>query len=161
MKLAPLVVVLLIIACSSPKPVAKLRSTNTSLAKDSIVYYETDFETRQKNYLDLVQAQWQLTSMQRQAKLEVESLSNYTITFNKDMTFTISSPCGTLNGNYDVKGTGLKFNNITTNNTNCTNSEQHAELIQLLKQRISAYTVNSKELLLRDPATNIVFKAIR
>lgn len=160
MKRIYLIVCIYLLACSPQKQTTAFRSINRSLAKDSVEYYETNFEVRQKNYIDQIQGQWQLVSMQQQAKLDIETLDHFKLTITKDMKFILSAPCGSINGTYDVKGTGLKFNNLVSSGQTC-NSDQWTELMQLLEQRISAYTVTDKELLLRDNATNIVFRAIR
>jgi heat shock protein HslJ len=151
------------LSCSPQKQTttSNLKSTNNSFAKDSIEYYETEFEVRQRNYLNQLQAAtWNVISMQRQAKLDLENLNNYSLVFNRDMSFRLTTVCNAITGTYEIKGTGIKFNNIVSANTaSCANQNQEDELVRLLRERVSAYTVDGKTLLLRDNATNVVFRA--
>jgi heat shock protein HslJ len=162
MRLLSACLLICLASCTTHKQITHYHSSNTGFAKDSVEYYETDFETRQKNYLDQLQALWKLNTMQRQARIEMEPLSGYSISLDKNMRFTVSGPCGDITGIYDVKGTGIKFNNISTEgHASACDQEQQKELIRLLGETVSAYTVSSSELLLRDNATNIIFRATR
>ena len=160
MRIFTFILFILLFGCAPQKQTVTLRSSNTNLAKDSVVYYETDFETRQKNYLEQMQGSWKLVSMQRQARLEKEPLSGTTLVFSRDMQFILTTTCGELRGNYDVKGTGIRFY-LPAGTKNCTDAGQQEALIQLLTDRVSAYTVGANELLLRDNATNVVFAGSR
>lgn len=160
MKLLYLLTGIIFLACSPQKHTTAMRSTNTGFAKDSVEYYLTDIETRQKNYLTQLQKTWSLVSMQRQAKVAIENLNSHTLVFNQDMSFRLTTSCSTIIGDYEVKGTGIKFKNIaSTKNANCNNQNQEDELLRLLQDRVSAYTIENRNLLLRDNATNIVFRA--
>jgi heat shock protein HslJ len=126
-----------------------------------VEYFETDFEARQKNYLNLLMGDWTISTMQRQARLSVENLNNTSLKLNPDKTFRITSGCSNITGTYSVKGTSIKFNDIVANNNGCATTEQENELMRLLGHTVSAYTVSSNSLLLRDGSTNIVFKGGR
>jgi len=127
-----------------------------------VEYYETDFEARQKDYLNLLMGDWTISTMQRQARLNSENLNNVTLRLNADKTFRIATACSTISGTYSVKGTSIRFNTIVSasNASNgCGTTKQESELVRLLGQTVSAYTVNSNSLLLRDGTSNIVFRA--
>jgi len=137
-----------------------LSREDVSLAKDSIEYYETEFEVRQKNYRDLLKGTWVIDTMRRQARLNAEALTNVFITFG-DSTFNGRAGCNHVSGSYTLKGTSIKFSDIITTKMSCENIEQEIAFLDLLNNTVSAYTVSSNSLLLRDGASNIVFTAIR
>ena len=124
-----------------------------------VEYYETDFEARQKDYLNLLMGDWTISTMQRQARLNSENLNNVALSLNADKTFRIATACSTISGTYSVKGTSIRFNTIVSASNGCGTTEQESELVRLLGQTVSAYTVNSNSLLLRDGTSNIVFRA--
>jgi hypothetical protein len=95
--------------------------------------------------------------MQRQSMLPVESLSNISMRLNADRSFEAALSCGILNGTYSLKGTSIKF--FTNSSSDCNGNEQMTELIKLLTQTVSAYSVDNKTLLLRDGASNVIFRA--
>lgn len=129
--------------------------------KDSVEFYETDYEVRQKSYMNLLAGSWTITSMKRQAKMETENLSNVTLTINADSSFTGSAGCNTIWGKLSVKGTSVKFTNITSTRKSCENAELEVQLLKLLQQTVSAYSVTKNTLLLRDGASNVVFEGNR
>lgn len=151
---------LTLIACSPSRSTTTTQTTeseNAALGGDKIEYYETEYEVRQKDYLAQLAGEWTVNTMQRQSMLPVENLSDISIRLNSDKTFEAGLSCGTLTGTYSLKGTSIKF--LTDGNADCSNNEQMSELVKLLTQRVSAYTVENRSLLLRDGSSNIIFRA--
>lgn len=148
-------------SCSTERnsTVITTESSEPALADYEVEYYETDFEVRQKDYINLLTGTWTINSMQRQARLPIENLSGMTLVLNTDRSFNIKADCGNITGNYTVKGTSIKFSNVSSNTNSCTNTEQVSELVRLLSNTVSAYTVDNSSLWLRDGSTNIIFKA--
>ena len=134
------------------------RDTVVTYVKDSIEFYETDFEARQKNYRELLIGTWEIDSMHRQARMDVDFLTNVSITFS-DSTFTGSGGCNRISGKYTLKGTSIKFSNILSTKMACDRLEQETAFLQLLQSTVSAYTVTQNVLWLRDGSSNIVFHA--
>lgn len=140
----------------------KEKSVRNAIAvEDSIVYYEVEIGVNQKNYMDLLVGNWLIDTMRRQARAVPEALSNVSLKFDTDSTFSGSSGCIILNGTYRLKGTSIKFLSVNPASTACQPSDQEAALQRLLTQTVSAYTVDSDALLLRDGSSNVVFKAHR
>ena len=146
------------VSCSSQKAVVTSQS-NEAYKADSIEYYLTEFEVRQKDYLEKLTGTWNITSMQRQARVPQEALSDVSLVLNNDKSFKANTSCGSISGTYSLKGTSIKFQNIN-HSTDCT-SEQVNELVRLLQNTVSAYTVDNGSLWLRDGSTNIIFRATR
>jgi heat shock protein HslJ len=134
---------------------------DTSYIEDSVVYYEIEIEGRQRNYKDLLVGTWTIDNMRRQAKALPDVLNNIEINFDTDSTFSVGTGCGRLVGIYRLKGTSVKFMNVNLTNTTCEFTEQEAALQKLLSQTVSAYTVESNILLLRDGSSNVIFRASR
>ena len=155
--------ILFLMSCSEPKefmtgrPRFIVRGDTTT----KVEYFDTDFEARQKDYMNLLMGDWTISTMQRQARLNAENLTNTSLRLNADRTFKISSVCSNITGTYSVKGTSIKFNDVVANNNGCSVTEQENEMMRLLGHTVSAYTVSSNSLLLRDGSTNIVFRAGR
>ena len=135
--------------------------SNNAMVKDSIEYYETEFEVRQKNYKDLLIGSWQIDTMHRQSRLPGELLSGVYLNFTSDSTFNGKAGCNQVSGKYTLKGTSIRFGNIISTKMACDKLEQESALLQLLQNTVSAYTVDNKTLLLRDGASNVVFYASR
>lgn len=152
---------LLLAACSTQHKTTsnRLESTSSAFAKDSIEYYETDYDTRQYNDLALLVGNWNLNTMQRQQKLAQENLNSAAISLGNDGKFKLTTSCGYISGDYVLKGRSIKFSNGSADFFNCPNMEQASELVRLLTNTVSAYTVSSNSLYLRDGASNIVFTA--
>lgn len=149
-----------LVACSPSKTTTTTRTTeseNAALSDDKIEYYETEFEVRQKDYLAQLAGSWTVNTMQRQSMMPVENLSEISLTLNADKTFEAGLSCGVLSGTYSLKGTSIKF--LTSGNEQCNNNPQMSELVRLLTQTVSAYTVDNKTLLLRDGSSNVIFRA--
>lgn len=153
--------VLILAACTTTKKTS-LTSTSSNQAfedvADSIVYYKTTFEADQKDYLHMMLGNWTIHSMQRQVKLPEETL-NIPLQLNADKTFVIKTTCGDMKGTFAVKGVSIKFNDVS--HINCANSEQLNEMIRLLTNTVSMYTVNGNMLSLKDNSSNNVFRASR
>lgn len=149
----------LFLACTAPRKQATPtggKDTPVTLVKDSIEFYETDFEARQKNYRELLIGTWIIDSMHRQARMETDFLTNVSLTFS-DSTFTGSGGCNSINGKYTLKGTSIKFSDVISTKMACDRLEQEDAFLQLLQYTVSAYTVTQNVLWLRDGASNIVF----
>lgn len=134
------------------------KETVVSYVKDSIEFYETDFEARQKNYRELLLGTWVIDSMHRQARMDVDFLTNVSITFS-DSTFTGSGGCNRISGKYTLKGTSIKFSDIISTKMACERLDQETAFLDLLQSTVSAYTVTQNVLWLRDGSSNIVFHA--
>ena len=149
-------------SCTSQKKTgysATSVDTNNALIKDSIEYYETEFEVRQKNYGEWLIGSWQIDTMHRQVRLPGEVLSGVYLKFNTDSSFNGMAGCNHVSGKYILKGTSIRFSNIISTKMACDKLEQESAMLQLLENTVSAYTVDNKSLLLRDGASNIVFYA--
>ena len=147
-------------ACAAQKPQTKTQR-DTTMAKDSVAFYETDFEVRQKNWWNQLQGGWVINTMRRQSKMDEEALSGFYIQFYEDSTFNGNSGCNRISGKYSIKGTSIKFNNIVSTKMACDRMEQESAFMKLMEGTVSAYTVSPTQLLLRDGASNIVFTAQR
>jgi heat shock protein HslJ len=155
--------VVLLTACASRQKISstKMESSSNGFAKDSIEYYETDYDTRQYNDLAYLIGNWNLNTMQRQARIAEENLGNAKFSLGNDGKFRISTTCGYINGDYTIKGRSIKFSNASGDWFNCADMEQASTLVKLLNNTVSAYTVSGNSLLLRDGASNVVFTASR
>ena len=100
-------------------------------------------------------------SLRRQAKVDEENLSGFYLQFYEDSTFNGNSGCNRISGRYSIKGSSIKFNNVSSTRMACERMEQEAAFMKLLEGTISAYTVSPTQLLLRDGSSNIVFTANR
>src|SRR5687767_3151322 len=149
--------VFLFTACAAQRPANK--TAKDTAVKDSVEFYETDFEVRQKNWWNQLQGGWVIGTMRRQAKMDEENLSGFYLQFYEDSTFNGNSGCNRISGKYSIKGTSIKFNNIVSTRMACDRSEQEAAFMKLLEGTVSAYTVSPTQLLLRDGSSNIVFTA--
>jgi heat shock protein HslJ len=153
---------LLLISCATRKShPAEPAVILTDTAADKIIFYETEIEARQKNDLNLLAGTWDFVTMQRQARINAESLSNTFLSIASNNTFTGKGGCNNISGKFVLKGTGIKFDNIVSTKMSCNNIEQETTFLKLLNERVSAYTVTKDSLLLRDGAANIVFRAFR
>ncbi len=151
---------MLVMACSSPKTTTTTVKTSESrhAAHDTvqIEYYETEFDVRQKDYLAQLTGSWTVNTMQRQARLPEENLSGVSLQLNSDKTFSAKLSCGDISGNFSLKGTSIRFQDIR--GASCDGDEQMTALLKLLTGTVSAYTVDNNSLLLRDGSSNIVFR---
>ena len=157
--------ILLVVCQVACMPQSKTQQTvlekeEVSLAKDSIEYYETDFEARQKNYREWLIGTWTIDTMRRQSQLPAEILSNVFLRFS-DSTFSGYAGCNQISGRYTLKGTSIIFSDVVSTKMACPNLDQEYAFLNLLQQTVSAYTVTDSKLLLRDGASNIIFNGVR
>jgi hypothetical protein len=135
--------------------------TQVDNSNDSIVYYDSDIETRQKSYMDLLAGNWSVTTMHRQARMPADNLVDVSLTLKADSTFSSAIGCDATTGIMSVKGTSIKFKEIKPPPGNCKLNEQQEWILKLLSQTVSGYSVTASNLLLRDVSGNIVFEAVR
>ena len=129
--------------------------------KDSIEFYETDYATRQKSYMNLLVGTWAITTMKKQTGIDADHLTGVTFTLNKDSTFTGQASCNKIWGKFSIKGTSIKFNDIASTKRTCNKQEEENLFLKLMQEAVSNYTVTRPGLLLRDVSSNIVFEAVR
>ncbi len=147
-------------ACSTPQTTTATKTTesdNAAMSSDKVEFYETEYEVRQKDYLEQLSGNWNFQTMQ--ARLPQEDLSGITLRLNADKTFDAGLNCGKVTGSYILKGTAIKFSNVSA--SDCGSDEKMGELLRLLTQTVSAYTVDHNSLLLRDGSSNIIFRAAK
>ncbi len=157
-------IVLFTITSCAPRQkqvVTKVIRQDTTMIKDSIEFYETEFEARQKNYLDILVGSWTIDTMHRQVRLPGENLTDVYLTFNTNSTFSGNAGCNRISGKFVLKGTSIKFENIISTKMACPKLEEETAFLKLLQETVSAYTVTQSTLWLRDGASNIVFHASR
>jgi heat shock protein HslJ len=130
-------------------------------APDSIVFYETDYATQQKSFMDLLAGTWRIISMKKQSQMEQDTLAGVTLTLNRDSSFTGQASCNKIRGRLSIKGTSIKFKEVAATKMTCTELEEEKLLLQLLRESVTNYTVDKASLLLRDVSGNIVFEAKR
>lgn len=155
----------LLINCSSPKRFEAGRPRfivrGDTSTKDSIIVVETEVEGRQRSDFDKMLGSWDVVTMRRQQKAELENLSNVHFELKADSTFTGKGGCNIINGKFSVKGSSIKFKSIISTRMACDNMDKENAFLNLLENRISEYTFNGNQLLLRDGASNIVFECKR
>ena len=159
-----IVLILWLFACTPAKQVAPARHITVRDVEDTttiVQVVETDFEARQKSDLSKMIGRWEVTSMRRQQKAELEGLSNVYFELKPDLTFAGKGGCNNMSGKFSVKGSSIKFNSITTTKMACDNMDKENAFLNLLENRVSEYTFKGNELLLRDGASNIVFECRR
>lgn len=153
------------LSCSSPKKFAAGRTryivVGDTSVKDAVEYYETDFEVRQHSDFKRMLGGWDVATMRRQQKAELETLSDVYFELNPDSTFTGKAGCSRMEGRFSVKGTSIKFTPIILTVSLCENADKEDAFIKLLQRTVSEYTYAGDKLLLRDGASNIVFEARR
>jgi heat shock protein HslJ len=153
-----------LLACSPAKQVAPARHIMVRDVEDTttiVQVVETDFEARQKSDLSKMIGRWEVTSMRRQQKAELEKLSNVYFELKPDLTFAGKGGCNNVSGNFSVKGSSIKFNSIAATKMACDNMDRENAVLNLLENRVSEYTYEGNELLLRDGASNVVFECRR
>lgn len=129
--------------------------------KDSIEFYDTDYATRQKSYMNLLVGTWTITTMKKQTGIDADLLTGVTFTLNSDSTFTGQASCNKIWGKFSIKGTSIKFNDIASTKRTCNKQEEENLFLQLMQEAVTNYTVTKPNLLLRDVSSNIVFEATR
>jgi len=165
--LASIAIVVIMLSCSLEKNSVVSRpqyiygTGPADTTKDSVIFYDQEIKTKQKSYKKELEGKWEIVSMQRQQKAEKEMLSNVYIEFRNDFSFVGNAPCNKISGIYTLKGTGVKFTNIISTKMACNTLDQETAFLQLLEDRVSAYSVGPDKLLLRDGSSNIVFECNR
>jgi heat shock protein HslJ len=129
--------------------------------KDSIEFYDTDYATRQKSYMNLLVGTWAITSMKKQTGIDANQVTDITFTLNRDSSFTGQASCNKIWGKFSIKGTSIKFNDIASTKRTCNKQEEENLFLQLMQDAVSNYTVTRPKLLLRDVSSNVVFEAVR
>lgn len=105
---------------------------------------------------------WNVISMRRQQRADLESFSGVTLVFDeKDTKFSGKAPCNSIFGNIQLKGYSIRFQHIGSTKMACDHLEQEAAYLNLLQTRISAFTIDGDKLYLRDGTSNIVFECER
>jgi len=154
---------LFFLSCSPPrefmtgKPRIIVRGDTTT----TIQYVETDVEARQRSDFNKMLGDWEIISMRRQQKAELEKLSNVNFELKSDSTFAGKGGCNSIGGKFSVKGSSIIFNSIVSTKMACDNLDKENAFLNLLENRISEYTYKGNELLLRDGSGNIVFECRR
>lgn len=163
--LACLPLMLVSINCSSPKKFAagspRTIMTADSSTPDSIIVVEAEVEARQRSDFNKMIGGWDVLTMRRQQKAELENLSNTYFELKSDSTFTGRGGCNNISGKISIKGSSIRFISIIATKMACENLDKENAFIKLLQDRISEYTFNGNQLLLRDGASNIVFECRR
>jgi heat shock protein HslJ len=152
------------LACTPAKQVAPARHIAVRDVEDTttiVQVVETDVEARQKSDLGKMIGRWEVTSMRRQQKAELEKLSNVYFELSPDLTFVGNGGCNNMSGKFSVKGSSIKFNSIATTKMACDNMDKENAFLNLLESRVSEYTYKGDVLLLGDGASNIVFECKR
>jgi heat shock protein HslJ len=129
--------------------------------QDSVVFYETDFTSRQKSYLNLLAGTWTINTMKRQARMNAETLSRVTLNIKADSTFTGTAGCNSISGRFSIKGTSIKFKDIVATKMACEQLEQETWFLKLLQNTVSNYAVGKQALVLKDGSANAVFEGTR
>ena len=159
-----LALIVYLLACSPAKQIAPARHIMVRDVEDTttiVQVVETDFEARQKSDLNKMMGRWEVISMRRQQKTELENLSNVYFELKPDLTIAGKGGCNTMTGKFSVKGSSIKFNSIASTKMGCDNMDKENAFFDLLENRVSEYTYKGDELLLRDGASNIVFECRR
>lgn len=163
MKSIYLLLFVFLAACTSTRQTA-ITSDGTYQARqtpaDGVEYAKFTFVADQKDFFTKLQGQWLIHTMQRQAQLPEETL-NLALHLYEDRTFVSPTACGDITGTYSVKGVSIRFGDVAYNSTACEQQEKIKEMIRLLKQNVSLYTVNGNMLFLKDNSGNNVFRITR
>jgi heat shock protein HslJ len=149
------------IECSAQVKAGTIILTKEVPGKDSIEFYDTDYATRQKSYMNLLVGTWAITTMKKQTGIDADHVTGVTFTFNRDSTFTGQASCNKIWGKFSIKGTSIKFNDIASTKMACGKQEEENLFLKLMQETVINYTVTRPKLLLRDVSGNIVFEAVR
>ena len=163
LRLVPIIAAM-IFSCAPAKqfmPARHIRVKETEDTSTVVQVVETDVEARQRSDLNKMLGSWEVISMRRQQKAELENLSNTYFELSPDMTFSGRGGCNNMRGKFSVKGTSIRFNSVSSSKMACDNLDKENAFFNLLENRISEYTYKGDELLLRDGAANVVFECRR
>lgn len=143
--------------CSTPR-----EQMPSSQKQESIVKEVYTFKADAKSFQKELAGSWKVISMRRQQKAELETLNNVTLTFPETGTsFTGKAPCNNIFGTIQLNGYSIRFQGIGATKMACPDIEKETAYINLLETRISAFTIESDKLYLRDGISNIVFECRR
>lgn len=158
-KIIPAVLVILSLSfCSTHR--AQMPSTQRG-AKRVIIDTITP-RADAKSFQNELAGKWNIISMRRQQKAELETLNNVSLSFPKSgVQFSGKAPCNNINGTIQLNGYSIRFQNIAATKMACNALEQEAALLNLLETRISAFTITGNKLYLRDGISNVVFEGER
>ena len=146
----------IIVSCSpSQKPKVVVAQQDEIL--DSLKQYDPTVRAIHRSYEKELLGRWQVLSMKRQQKVPEESLKDVFVEFKPDSTFFGKAPCNGMNGNYSLKGTSIRFQDIIVTDMACEFIQTESVFLKLLIETVAAFTISGDSLLLRDAAGNIVF----
>jgi heat shock protein HslJ len=154
----------LTVTCSPAKQFMPARHITVRETDDTttiVQVVETDVEARQKSDLNKMLGGWEVKTMRRQQKAQLEDLSNVYFELKSDLTFGGKGGCNNMSGKFSVKGSSIKFSPVISTKMACDNLDKENAFFNLLENRVSEYTYKGDELLLRDGAANIVFECRR
>jgi putative lipoprotein len=129
--------------------------------QDSIEFYEVEFTSNQKSYMNLLEGTWNITGMKKPSYKDIITLTDVTLTLNKDSSFTGMAPCNKISGKFSIKGTSIRFGDIATTRITCPKQEEENTLLQVLKEGVSNYSVTKPSLLFRNGSGVVVIEATR
>jgi len=154
---------LFILSCSPPKEYknGRPRVIVRGDTSTTVQYVEIDVEARQKSDFNKMLGGWEVVTMRRQQKAELEKLSNVYFELKADSTFAGKGGCNSMGGKFSVKGTSIIFGPVISTKMACNNMDTENAFFKLLENTISEYTFKGNELLLRDGASNIIFECRR
>ncbi|MEI6948320.1 META domain-containing protein [Paraflavisolibacter sp. H34] len=158
-KLIPFILFLLFACDSYAQLKAGTIRVRREVAQDSIIYEEDPVVAKHADYMDSIAGNWEVVTMKRQTGRETDYMVNASLVLNKDSTFTGNTGCNTFSGKFSLKGSSIRFNQVTATEKACTFQEQESWYLRLLQNTISRFTVTNDELWLRDGSSNIVFEA--
>lgn len=105
---------------------------------------------------------WNVLSMRRQQKAELETFTGVSLKFDEaDTKFSGKAPCNSIFGIIQLNGYSIRFQNIGATKMACDKLEQEGAYLDLLQTRVSAFTIEGDTLYLRDGISNIVFECER
>jgi heat shock protein HslJ len=142
--------------CSTPRK-------NTSTTMYGGIRHDTIIlQVRTISFQKELAGKWNVISMRRQQKAELEMLNNVSLSFQEtDTRFSGKAPCNNITGMILLNGYGIRFKNMVATRMACQNLEQESAFLNLLETRVSAFTIDDNKLYLRDGVSNIVFECER
>lgn len=148
---------ILVSACTTPSHVPGKRAQNGE-SGTVVIVPKADARSFQKE----LAGTWTIISMRRQQKADLESLSGVTLKFDEnDVKFSGKAPCNSIFGAIQLNGYSIRFQNVGSTKMACDKLEQETAYLNLLQTRVSAFTIESDKLYLRDGISNIVFEGER
>lgn len=137
---------------------AKKAPSGTGIEPGNVIIPKADAKSFHKE----LAGTWNVVSMRRQQKAELEMLSGVTLQFDtSDSKFSGKAPCNRIFGNIQLNGYSIRFRNIGATKMACDRLEQETAFLNLLETRISTFTIEGDTLYLRDGISNVVFSCER